>query len=633
MLVGAAAVLALLAGGLGWLAAHRLSPQAPVTPAQTFHVSTAVPRKPPFTTLVGIAPDATFVVYSAWPELEPESTKPEGLLVVRRLDRDETTVIEGTEGARNAALSPDGRWVAFACAKDRAATKFCLKKLAMDKGRPTGKPETVCELTLGVWFYLGWASDREIVFARNMDSPVYSVSASGGEPRVIVEKGAATGIEGWGGFRPLVPGQSVLGTRFSFTGDKLRVDTEAIDLASGKRTTVLPDVGAAQLVRMSAGGGDDGTPLLVAMRVDQNGLIAVRFDPATQRTIGDPVTVWSGGLINDFDVSPGGTLAVAARPTDFSDRRLAWIDEKGQPQPIPGPSRGFGEILVSPDGGRVLANLDAPTGVELLSDIWLQDLERRTSTRIPIQGIVNGMAWSGDGQRIAYGSVTKDEMLIWERPVGGSGEAVKLFSMPIAQQKFALPSAWTPDGKILAIIQQDPKTNSSDVLMLEPGPPSTPDAMWKATPYLNSPADEHAVNFSPDGKWVLFCSVESGRHELYMQHFTGAGSGAKDAAAGRVQVSTNGHDGMGWWSPDGKEVRFIDADQQVVSVEVKTEPALAVSLPKVLYSLKDLKRRNQSWAPGGRLMVILQGENERASRIDLVVNFLEEIKGKISTAR
>jgi len=32
-------------------------------------------------------------------------------------------------------------------------------------------------------------------------------------------------------------------------------------------------------------------------------------------------------------------------------------------------------------------------------------------------------------------------------------------------------------------------------------------------------------------------------------------------------------------------------------------------------------------------MVILQGENEQASRIDLVVNFAEEIRAKMSTAR
>jgi Tol biopolymer transport system component len=156
---------------------------------------------------------------------------------------------------------------------------------------------------------------------------------------------------------------------------------------------------------------------------------------------------------------------------------------------------------------------------------------------------------------------------------------------------------------------------------------------WKATPYLNSPADEHALRFSPDGKWVLFCSVQSGRHEWYMQRFTGAGSGAEDTKSGRVQVSTNGHDGAAWWSPDGKELRFVDGDKHVVSVEVKTEPTLSVSLPKVLYSIKELKTTSFTWGPDGRLMVILQSDNELASRIDLVVNFAEEVRAKMGAAK
>jgi Tol biopolymer transport system component len=167
---------------------------------------------------------------------------------------------------------------------------------------------------------------------------------------------------------------------------------------------------------------------------------------------------------------------------------------------------------------------------------------------------------------------------------------------------------------------------SEDVLMPERDEGGT---AWKATPYLNSPANEHAVRFSPDGKWVLFCSVESGRHELYAQRFTGAGSGPQDAAAGRVQVSTSGHDGSSWWSLDGKEIRYIDAERQVMSVQVQTEPAFSVSLPKMLYSLKDVRTRSGAWCPDGRLLGALEGENERPNRIGVVVNFMDEVRAKL----
>ena len=67
-----------------------------------------------------------------------------------------------------------------------------------------------------------------------------------------------------------------------------------------------------------------------------------------------------------------------------------------------------------------------------------------------------------------------------------------------------------------------------------------------------------------------------------------------------------------------------------MSVQIQTEPTFTVSLPKVLASIKELKTRDVTFAPDGRLMVVLQGENERPSKIDLVVNFIEEVKSKLA---
>ncbi|MBL8764280.1 MAG: serine/threonine-protein kinase [Phycisphaerae bacterium] len=630
--VGAACALAVLTGGIGWLAGHQSKRPAPPAPAQPFYVSTTLPSKPPSTGLVGISPDARFVVYTAWPELEPESEKPQGVLVVRRLDRDETTVIEGTEGAQNAALSPDGRWLAFSCAKDRARSKFNLKKVALEDGRPSGRPQTICDLPVGSWFFIGWASDRELVFSPNLGANVSVVSTAGSEPRVVVSEETSQGVEGLQEFRPLIAGQSVLATNYSFAGDKFQVNVVAIDLASGKRTVVLRDAGSPQLVSISRAGPNageqDAEHVLLALRSDFAGLIAVRLDLSTLRPLGDPVTVWNGGQISKFDLSPSGSLAMMTQAHASTDRRLAWIDERGQPEPLPGAARPYASIAVSPDGGRVLAIQESTNPNDLVTQVWMQDLTRKTTSRIPFERTSDSMTWSNDGRQIAYNSFSKDEFSIWLQSASGTGEAVKMYATPLAQQLYAAPSAWSPDGTILAIAQQNIQTSKGDVLMLEQ---EAAGSTWKATPYLNAPADEHALRFSPDGKWVIFCSVQSGRHELYAQRFTGPGSGAKDAASGRVQISTTGHDGHCWWSPDGNEIRFIDGDRQVMSVEVKTEPTFSASVPKVLYSIKEIKTRGFSWAPDGRLMVILQSANEQTNRIDLIVNFADEIRAKFAT--
>jgi eukaryotic-like serine/threonine-protein kinase len=625
--VGAATALALLAGAVGWLAASQLRAPAPVAATQSFHVSTAIPSKPAFQSFAGISPDARFVVYTAWPELEPDSTTPGGIIVVRRLDRDETTVIDGTEGAANAALSPDGRWMAYTCAKDVARTKFTIKRVPLDNGRPSGRPEIVCDIRQGMGANVGWASDQQIVFANDLVSEMYVVPASGGEPRSVFHGDLSKGIDGFTSLAPLVAGQSILATRFTLSNGGIKADTEAVDLATGERTLLLEDAAFARLV-------DDpvrGSTFLLAARLGQAGLLAVPLDRTTLRTNGNPVTVWTGSADAGFGYSKNGTLALPGTSLDFSDRRIARMDEKGQPQAIPGATRAYSQIAVSPDGGRVLAGLEV-TDPEAFSnfELWVQDLTRRTMTRLPIQGQPVAMLWSRDGQRIAYGTFSNDGFAVWELRADGVGDATKIFDAPLAQLAVAMPSAWSPDGRVLAIVQQDTKTNTADVLMLEK---AADGELWKATPYLNSPADEHALQFSPDGKWVVFCSVASGRHELYAQRFTGAASGAQDAKSGRIQVSSGGHDGSCWWSPDGKEIRYIDGDRQVVSVEVQTEPSFSASMPRVLYSLKDVKTRGFSWTPEGNLMVVLQGQNEQTSRIDVVVNFAEEIHAKMGAAK
>ncbi len=623
VLAVAAGAACVLAGVTGWKLAGALTEPAPAAPSQTFHVSTTVADKPAFNSLVGISPDARFLVYTAWPELHPDSVKPEGLLMVRRLDRDESTVIEGTEGALDAALSPDGRSIAFSCAKDRARSKLSLKVVALENGRPSGKPEMVCDLTQGAWPSLCWASDREIVFSPAWEPTVYAVSASGGEPRVVVREDIPKGIESWQNLRPLVAGKCVLATRWSFVGQKVTIKTELIDLTTGKRSLLLPDAGLAQFVADGRGKGTSG--YLLATRSTLTSLVAVRFDLDTLRTIGEPVTVWSGSPLSAFYMAPSGTLTMATRSSDVSDRRLAWVDDRGQAQPIPGATRAYSNIVVSPDGGRVLVNLDNAGSAELTSDLWVQDLVRRTFTRIPAQGAVLGMTWSNDGQRIAYGLASDGAFSIWERRADGSGGPARMHAGPDTRT-LLWPTTWSTDSTRLAFVQVDMSADNADTYLLEREGGS---GQWIAKPYLKSPDNEDLPRFSPDGKWALIGSSQSGRNELYAQRFTG--DGEADARAERVPISTSGaNSSSSWWSPDGKEIRYLDTDSQIMSVQVSTEPAFTASEPKILYSIKDLKTRAITFAPDGRLMVVLQGQSEQTTtKIDLAVNFLGELRARV----
>ncbi len=614
-----AAALLLLAFGAGvsWLALKR---QPTSEPQHSFYVSTTVPAQPAFDGLVAISPDARFLVIRALPELAPGSDKAPGVLMLRRLDRDETKIIDGTEGARAAALSPDGSAIAFACARDIVASKISLKKIGLVDGQPTGQPVTLCELP-NAWSSLGWASNREIVIGTTGQQMSLSVvSAEGGEPRVVLsEKGGPT-FQDWGALRPLPGGRAILATAVTLVEQSIKEQVEVIDLATGTRTVVLPNAGSAQYM-------PEG--FLLATR-NQSSVIAARFDPDALQIVGTPVTVLSSATLGIVEASASGTLAMVSRSAAASGRRLAWIDAQGQAVPISGKPRDYQSVSFSPDGGRVSVTLSGASQSELPSELWILDLGRSSFSRLPTKGVPLGAGiWTNDRQRITHAVMGSDGCSIWEQRVDGAGEAVKLYSMT-GNPAFTVPLAWSPDGKVLAFIRGEFGSENGDIWLLQQGENSQD---WVAKPYLESKANEGWLGFSPDGKWVQFISTQSGRNELYVQRFTGAGSGADDAKSGRVQVSSNGVGWDAWWGDDGKEIRYLDADGQLMSVQVQPGPSFSTSVPKPLCSIKELKLSGRAFAPDGRLLAVMQGQEEQRAKIDLVVNVLDEIRAKLAAAK
>jgi serine/threonine-protein kinase len=617
-------VVSLLAAGL-FIALLTRAPE-PAANDMAFHVSAVVPAQPELGSVVGIAPDSRFVVYRGWKTPDANSTKPGGLLVIRRLDRDQTQVIEGSEGASNAALSADGRWIAFTATSDRVGTRQSLKKVALDDGRPVGRPETLCDLPSGGDLSLCWASDREIAIALSWSQVILAAPAAGGEPRTVLREERTRELDNWGEIRPLVPGQSILATRWALVGQTIRERTEIVDLQTGSRTPLLAQGGSASLIE------SDGEWFLIARR-NLNSLIALRWDPSSLKTVGDPVTVWSGSTFRSpFFISANGTLATLAGSGDISGRRLLWIDEKGLPIPAGTPSRAYESVTLSPEGDRFVTSLGNVDESELPTDLWVHDIARRTQIRIATEGAAWNPVWSKDGKRIAYTRISREEFAIWEAPADASAPAIRIYTSP-SVQKVLVPFDYSPDGKVLAISQIDPVTNTMDILMLEKDPST---GTWAARPYMTGLSAVGRVLFSPDGHWVRFATTESGTSELYVQRFDGPGSSAESTRSTRRQISTGGSRNYGaesWWSPDGKEIRYLSSDNQLVSVQIQTEPTFSVSNPRTIGSIKDLRSRWFSFAPDGRLLVLVEGDGERPTTINLVVNFTDEVRSKLGGAK
>jgi len=109
------------------------------------------------------------------------------------------------------------------------------------------------------------------------------------------------------------------------------------------------------------------------------------------------------------------------------------------------------------------------------------------------------------------------------------------------------------DGRFLLFRSNGPQT-IYDLWVL----PITGDK--KPFPFLQTPFDERDGQFSPDGKWIAYQSIESGRFEIYVQPFPGPG--------GKFQISSNGGAQVRW-NRNGKEIFYVSLDSKMMAAPVK----------------------------------------------------------------
>ena len=182
--------------------------------------------------------------------------------------------------------------------------------------------------------------------------------------------------------------------------------------------------------------------------------------------------------------------------------------------------------------------------------------------------------WSPDGRRIAFESNRTGTRDLYLKAAGGAGAEERLLASP--QDKLA--TDWSADGRFLLYYSVDPQTNR-DLWVVPIEGDRTP---WV---FLKTPFDERQGTFSPDGRWVAYQSNESGRNEIYIRPFAGpeASGAAAPAAGGQWQVSTAG--GIyPRWRRDGKELFYIGPTGTLMAASITvTGATLAPGAPASLF--------------------------------------------------
>jgi hypothetical protein len=519
------AVAALLAIGIGAVGVRQVSSPEAHPRVARFAVAapagTALPQGPPFAPEV--SPDGTWLVFHV-------VRGGASLLALRRIDALDAQILEGTEGGVFPFWSPDSRVVAF----------FADGKLKR-KNVAGGLAQVICDAPSG----LGgtWNADGVIVFLSAGD--LHTVPAAPGSrstPLTALRRG-----ERFQNRPRFLPD----GRRFLYF-----VEPDAIYLAS-------LDGGDPTRLSVNANAAVYASPGYLVLRQGTT-LVAQRFDADLRKPLGDSMLLAEGVVPGttggtsprgaaSFSVSDNGVLAYARIPE--TARQLAWFDRVGRPLGTVGPFpfASFGGVELSPDGTRIAMHSPGE-GPGPNSEIWLFDLARGQPTQLTISaGADRRPIWSPNGQRLVFASRRQDGPGLYQKLAGGVPRETLLLRSP-NEYREDWPLDWSSKG----IVYASGSDRESDDLWMLPV-----DGDRKPYRLFSDPGQQDEARVSPNGRWLAYTDLASGRPEVFVRGLVTAGAKwAISNAGGR------------WprWRSDGKELFYLAADGKLTAVPVEPDP-------------------------------------------------------------
>ena len=535
---------------------------------------------------LSISPDGRRLVYGIVSEGKPQ-------LWIRELDSLIAQPLPGTDKSTGAPFwSPDGRYVGvFADSK--------LKKTELSGG--PAQPLAEAPNPRGG----SWNRDGVIVFSPDATTPLYRVSATGGEITQLttLDESRQETSHRWPFFLP--DGRHFLYLARSSQRENTAICVGSLDSKETRR------IGTADSNVSYARPGY----LLFAQEAT---LMAQPFDADKLQVTGEAFQVVerlryaSPAALSGFSVSDNGVLVyITGNPVP---NQLTWFDRSGRQLGTVGPTATYSSVRLSPDEKRVAVSRTDPPAVT--PDIWLIELARGVASRFtndPAMDILP--AWSPDGSHIAFSSNREGAMKLYQKLSSGAGGDDELLKS--GENRFVLD--WSPNGRFILYRTQNART-LSDVWVL----PMLGDG--NPYPLLQTKFAETFASFSPDGRWIAYVSDETGTEEVYVREFQGSGE--------TWHVSTSGGS-FPRWRRDGKEL-FYNSDGKLMTVDVKGSGSrFAAGVPKLLFEKNiassfglnvRLAATFDVSADGQRFLIAVPVEESSPALITVVLNWTAEAK-------
>jgi Tol biopolymer transport system component len=524
----------------------------------------------------------------------------------------------GTEFAGAAAVSRDGKQLAFTALGSDGNVALWLRSLESVAARPLAETEGASQ---PFWSpdsrSLGFFAGGKLKTIDLSGGPVQTLSEVSGDPR-----GGTWNRDGTILFSPSFQGPLF---RISATGGD-RTQATVLDAGRKEQTHRFPSFlrdGRHFLYYASGGSGEEPGEILVGSldKIEPKRLLqassfavfgepgyllfargktvlAQAFDPDRIRLSGRPVAVadqvfsYQGiSGLRVFSVSATGVLVYKSGSAQVS--RLVWLDRGGRELGVIGVAGSCYAPRLSPDGTRLAMMRTDVAGRN--EDIWLTDFARNVTSRFTfVEGEDTLPVWSPDGKRLFFSSSREGVSNLYHAPADRPG----------SEEPLLRTAAWkaiddvSSDGKFLVYETIDPKTRI-DLWVLPLSGNRTP------RPLVATPFGEFAAQFSPDGQWIAYASNESGRSEVYVQAFPGPGAKWQISAAGG---------GTPRWRKDGRELFYVGGDGRLMVASVRLDPSFESTSPVALFKIglvDSPDRQYEVSADGTRILAnVLTGSAE-----------------------
>ena len=553
----------------------------PAKPAASMRTSISPPPNTPFE-LTGdsagpplLSPDGKLIAFTA--------VGKEGNLEiwVRPINSLDAHPIAGTFDAYFPFWSPDSRSLGF-------FVPGKLKRVDLNGGSPTD----VADAKQGKGGT--WGSGGMIVFSPEPSAPLMKVSASGGTAQPLTKLDPAQHTSHrWPAFLP--DGKHLL--YLAINHDPTKASSDAIYFASldGRENRLLLH---NQFNPVYAAGH------LLFAQGDK--LLAQTFDPAKGELKGDAQPVASGVIDDpsmwhmDVSATDDGLLLYSSGP--IGTMQLVWLDRTGKDAGVVADNLTRVIARLSPQGDRAALQIDSGAGT---TDIFVLDLARGVRTRLTFGPFSSSVPrWTRDGKWIYYSGLRNGRYSVFRKLADGSSPEESVF----ADDRDVFASDISPDGKTVLLDERaDSRVSTWALSLAEPRKP----------PKII--AEGLYASFSPDGRYIVYESDESGQYQVYVVPF--------GDRKGKWQVSSSSG-AIPRWGGDGKELYYVELANgafSIVAVPVieQGDQLRFGSQQTLIGNISVATFPSYNVSPDGKRILLSRLSQQGSQSVTLVTNFTE----------